>query len=237
MTTVIRNRVTYSKLLCRLGEQANVNRSRVSPRVATRRVTRDHIVLDPHLKSRHSMALSRTTRHPHAQLSLYADGSSSESDSEQTPRQRGKSRANHKRISETQDRSFTEDANPGRVPLKAVNINDDSAEKRRRRKSTKNHIDNSEAGPSNNGRQDDTEDVVAHAHSRHKQALKSNIVETPIIDVPLDVRNSNYEEWMKMAMDNVRPLLDSRPPCTLISMAAENQSGKFMELCVNRLLS
>lgn len=148
------------------------------------------------------MAPSRTTRHPNAQLSLYADGSSSESDNEQTPRQRGKSHANRKRISETQDGTFTEDANLGRVPLKAVNINDDSAEKRRRRKSAKNHIDNSEAGPSNNGRQDDTEDVVAHAHSRHKQALKSNIVETPIIDVPLDIRSSNYEEWMKMAMDN-----------------------------------
>jgi hypothetical protein len=184
------------------------------------------------------MAPSRTTRHPHAQLSLYADGSSSESDNEQTPRQRGKSHSNRKRISESQDRSFTEDADPGRVPLKAVNINDDSAEKRRRRKSAKNHvIDNAEAGPSNNGRQDDTEDAVPHAHSRHKQALKSNIVETPIIDVPLDIRNSNYEEWMKMAMDNVRPLLDPRPPCVLMSMAAENQSGKFMELRVDRLLS
>ena len=157
--------------------------------------------------------MARTTRHPRAQLSLYADGSSSESDDEQTPRQRGKSHANRKRISETQDRSFTEDTKPGRVPLKTVNINDDSAEKRRRRKSAKNYlIDNPEAGPSNNGTQEDTEDTVVHAHSRHKQALKSNIVETPIIDVPLDIRNSNYEEWMKMAMDNVRSILDSRPP-------------------------
>ncbi len=152
------------------------------------------------------MALSRSTRHPHVQLSLYADGSSTESDNEQTPRQRGKSHSNRKRISETHDRSYTEDPNPGRVPLKAVNINDDSAEKRRRRKSAKNHpVDNSEAGPSNSGRQDDTEDGGAYAHSRHKQALKSIIVETPTIDVPLDVQNSNYEEWMKMAMDNVRP--------------------------------
>jgi condensin complex subunit 2 len=184
------------------------------------------------------MAPSRTIRRPNAQLSLYADGSSSESDNEQTPRQRGKSHANRKRISEIQDRSFTEDVNPGRVPLKAVNINDDSAEKRRRRKSAKNHaIDNPEAGPSNSGPQDDTEDAVAHAHSRHKQALKSNIVETPTIDVPLDIRNSNYEEWMKMAMDNVRPLLDSRPPYLLTCMALENQCGKFMELRVDRLLS
>ncbi|KAF8479765.1 condensin complex subunit 2/barren [Russula ochroleuca] len=147
------------------------------------------------------MAPSRSSRHPRAQASLYADGSSSESDSEQTPRQRGKSQAARKRISETQDGSLTEDANPGRVPLKAVNINDDSAEKRRRRKSAKNPTtDNAEAGPST--RQDGTEDAGAHAHSRHKQALKSTIVETPIIDVPLDIRNSNYEEWMKMAMDN-----------------------------------
>ena len=45
------------------------------------------------------------------------------------PRQRGKLHANREpAVSETQDRSFAEDANPGRVPLKAVNINDDSAE-------------------------------------------------------------------------------------------------------------
>ncbi|KAI9511591.1 condensin complex subunit 2/barren [Russula earlei] len=149
------------------------------------------------------MAPSRSTRHPRARLPLYADGSSSEGDNEKTPRQRGKSYTIRKRISDAQDRSFTEDLNPGRVPLKAVNINDDSAEKRRRRKSAKNPtIDSSEAGPSTSSRQDDGEDDGAHEHSRHKQALKSIIVETPIIDVPLDVRNSNYEEWMKMAMDN-----------------------------------
>jgi condensin complex subunit 2 len=183
------------------------------------------------------MAPSRSTRHPRAQLSLYADGSSSESDSEQTPRQRGKSQATRKRISETQDGSFTEDPNPGRVPLKAVNINDDSAEKRRRRKSVKNPtIENAEAGPSTSGRQDGSEDAGVHAHARHKQALKSTIVETPTIEVPVDIRNSNYEEWMKMAMDNVRPL-NSRPSCMLTSLATENQSGKFMELCADRLLS
>ncbi|KAI0295968.1 condensin complex subunit 2-domain-containing protein [Russula brevipes] len=152
------------------------------------------------------MAPSRSTRHPQAQLPLYEDSPSSESDDEQTPRQRGKSQAIRKRISETQGGKnvAAEDANPGRVPLKAVNINDDSAEKRRRRKSAKNTtVDDAEAGPSiSSSRPDDAEDPGAHPHSRHKQALKSIIVETPIIDVPLDVRNSNYEEWMKMAMDN-----------------------------------
>jgi condensin complex subunit 2 len=150
---------------------------------------------------------SRSARHSRAQLPLYADDSSGETDVEQTPRQRGKSQAIRKRISDTRDKSFTDDGNPGRAPLKAVNINDDSAEKRRRRKSAKNPtVENSEAGPSTSGGQDDPEDGTAHAHSRHKQALKSIIVETPIIDVPIDVRNSNYEEWMKMAMDNVCPL-------------------------------
>jgi condensin complex subunit 2 len=182
------------------------------------------------------MAPSRSTRHPPAQLPLYADGSSSESDAELTPRQRGKSQKSRKRVSETQDKSFTEDANPGRMPLKAVNINDDSAEKRRRRKSAKNHsVDDLEAGPSSSARQDDAEDAGAHPHSRHKQALKSIIVETPIIDIPIDIRTSNYEEWMKMAMDNVPPL-DSKPSCLLIPLAIENQSSKFMEHRVDRLL-
>jgi condensin complex subunit 2 len=153
------------------------------------------------------MVPPRSTRHPRAQLPLYADGSSSESDAEQTPRQRSKSQAIRKRISEPHDKSFGDDMNPGRVPLKAVNINDDTAEKRRRRKSAKNTtVDNFEPGPSTSGRQDETEDGATQAHSRHKQALKSTIVETPIIDVPIDIRNSNYEEWMKMAMDNVRSL-------------------------------
>ena len=40
--------------------------------------------------------------------------------------------------------------------------------------------------------------------ARHSRAQL--IVETPTIDVPLDIRSSNYEEWMKMAMDNVSPL-------------------------------
>jgi len=149
---------------------------------------------------------SRPARHPRAQLPLYADDSSGETDVELTPRQHGKSQALRKRVSDTRDSSFTEDGHSGRVPLKTVNINDDSAEKRRRRKSAKNAtVENSEAGPSTSVAQDDPDDGTGHAHSRHKQALKSIIVETPIIDVPVDVRNSNYEEWMKMAMDNVCP--------------------------------
>lgn len=180
---------------------------------------------------------SRSARHPRAQLPLYADDSSGETDVEQTPRQRGKSQAIRKRMSDTRDKSFTDDGNPGRVPLKAVNINDDSAEKRRRRKSAKNPtVENSEAGPSASGGQDDPEDGTAHAHSRHKQALKSIIVETPTIDVPVDVRNSNYEEWMKMAMDNVCPLWFTTIYLFMF-VVSENQSSKLMELRIDRLFS
>ena len=140
-------------------------------------------------------------------------------------------------MSDTRDKSFTDDGNPGRVPLKAVNINDDSAEKRRRRKSAKNPtVENSEAGPSASGGQDDPEDGTAHAHSRHKQALKSIIVETPTIDVPVDVRNSNYEEWMKMAMDNVCPLWFTTFYLFMF-VVSENQSSKLMELRIDRLFS
>jgi condensin complex subunit 2 len=174
------------------------------------------------------MVPSRSTRHPRAQLPLYADGSSSESDAELTPRQRSKSQAIRKRISEPHDKSFGDDMNPGRVPLKAVNINDDTAEKRRRRKSAKNPtIDNFEPGPSTSGRQDEAEDGATQAHSRHKQALKSTIVETPIIDVPIDIRNSNYEEWMKMAMDNVCSLASGLPSCLCLRPQKINQANSW----------
>lgn len=116
-----------------------------------------------------------------------------ENDDEPTPKPQ---RIARKRISEAFDASFTSDS--GRAPLKSVNINDDAAEKRRRRKSTRPVIplDDNEAGPS-------SEDPRAAAHARQKQQLLS-VAEAPAIDVPLDVMNSNFEEWMKMATDNVR---------------------------------
>jgi hypothetical protein len=40
------------------------------------------------------------------------------------------------------------------------------------------------------------------AHSRHKQALKSIIVKTPTINILLDIRNSNYEDWSLDENDN-----------------------------------
>ena len=89
-------------------------------------------------------------------------------------------------------------------------VNDDFEKKHQRRKSAKSpSVENSEAGPSTSdiksGVQDDREDGTGHVHSHHKQAFDSITDETPIIDVPLDIRNLNYKEWIKMAMENVSP--------------------------------
>ena len=105
-----------------------------------------------------------------------------------------------KRVSEAAfDPSLTSDG--GRLQAQRsmnININDDAAEKRRRRKSARPMppTETNEAGSS-------TEDTRAAAHARQKQQLLS-VAEAPAIDVPLDVMNSNFEEWMKMATDNVR---------------------------------
>ncbi|KAG1869523.1 condensin complex subunit 2/barren [Suillus subluteus] len=89
----------------------------------------------------------------------------------------------------------------GRPPLRAVNINDDAAEKRRRRKSNKLAvIENAEAGPSTE-RQDQAESSKA-AQAKLKQQQLNSVAPPPVINVPLDVMSSNFEEWMKMATDN-----------------------------------
>ena len=83
------------------------------------------------------------------------------------------------------DASFSDD----RAPLRAVNINDDAAEKRRRRKSIK-------LVPAIQ-----PEDQPEHAKSKGR--LLTSAAPPPVINVPLDVMSSNFEEWMKMATDNV----------------------------------
>jgi condensin complex subunit 2 len=82
------------------------------------------------------------------------------------------------------DASFDED----RAPLRPVNINDDVAEKRRRRKSIK--------------LVSQPEDLPELAKSKGR--LLTSAAPPPVINVPLDVMSSNFEEWMKMATDNVR---------------------------------
>lgn len=131
---------------------------------------------------------------------LYADDTDNESDPG-TPRP-----ARHgvrKRLSEVhnpENDSFNSDTGV-RQPLRAVNINDDAAEKRRRRKSTKFVLpENAVAGPSSEVN-NDGEAADTSRTARQKQQL--NAVTAPVIDVPPDVMSSNFEEWMKMATDNV----------------------------------
>jgi len=139
------------------------------------------------------MAPSRRARSPSGSQPLYADDTDSESEPE-TPRPH-KSNLK-KRLSEV------DTADGARVPLRNVNINDDAAEKRRRRKSTKIMvIENALAGPSSEGTHD--QDGEQARGSKQKQPL--NTVAPPVLNnVSLDVMSSNFEEWMKMATDNVR---------------------------------
>ncbi|THH28569.1 hypothetical protein EUX98_g5607 [Antrodiella citrinella] len=143
----------------------------------------------------------RTT---HARASKQPKASENGSDTEEdfepdTPKPLSRT-LSKKRLSDVYDTSFSSDT--GRAPLKSVNINDDAAEKRRRRKSAKVIPDNAEAGPSSEGvNAEDREDPRAVAQARQKQQLLA-VAQAPMLDVPLDVKSHKFEEWMKMATDN-----------------------------------
>ncbi|KAI0741530.1 barren [Daedaleopsis nitida] len=114
-----------------------------------------------------------------------------------------------RRISERldSDGSFSLDNSPtnaskARPPLKNVNINDDVAEKRRRRKSAKIALpldpdEESEAGPSSGPH-------AAEAEPAPEAPRGGNLAKqkTPNINVSIDVMTSNFDQWMKMATDN-----------------------------------
>lgn len=134
------------------------------------------------------MPSSRRARIKSPSPPLYAD-SDSEGDEESTPKP--VRHAPRKRLSEAHidpDASFSSD----RAPLRSVNINDDVAEKRRRRKSVK-------VIPVQ-----EPEEQEQAEHGRSKGRLLTSAAPPPVINVPLDVMSSNFEEWMKMATDNVR---------------------------------
>ncbi|KAF8196737.1 condensin complex subunit 2/barren [Mycena galopus ATCC 62051] len=123
---------------------------------------------------------------------LYADDS--DPDEQDTPRP---ARITKKRLSDVHDVSFAD--SPPRQPLKSRNINDDTAEKRRRRKSTKiTIIENAQAGPSN----EPSNDPETSRTARQKQPLNS--VAAPVVEprANLEILSSNFDEWMKMATDN-----------------------------------
>jgi condensin complex subunit 2 len=148
------------------------------------------------------MLASRRTRLPTSSQPLYAGDESDDGTEQDTPRPQR--HGLKKRLSEVYnpdaDASFGSD--PGRVPLRSVNINDDAAEKRRRRKSTKVILPvNAQAGPSSEGAEGDLADTTRAAKQRQQQL--NSVAPPPAINVPLDVMSSNFEEWMKMATDNV----------------------------------
>ena len=145
-----------------------------------------------------------------AQQSLYADSDSDpdeNTDVEETPRAQTRPGKAKKRVSDVFQPNDRNDSSPQRVPFQTVNFNDDEAEKRKRRRSAKlaqtlslideNNGNTAQAEASGTG---DT--PRAAKHLRHKQQLLA-VADTPAIDVPLDVMSSNFEEWMKMATDNV----------------------------------
>jgi condensin complex subunit 2 len=148
------------------------------------------------------MAPTRRARSPQDPHSTHPDDADTDSEPA-TP----KPHKQHlrKRLSEAynleNDTSFTSDS--GR-PQRPVNINDDAAEKRRRRKSTKiTVVENAMAGPSSDGNMD-TDALETSRTAKQKHQLKS-VAPPPVITVSKDVMSSNFEEWMKMATDNVCP--------------------------------
>jgi len=129
------------------------------------------------------------------------NGDTTDSDfEEQTPR----NQKLKKRLSEVirpEDNSGGAGGGKARLPLRSVNINDDAAEKRRRRKSTKiNVIESALAVPPNDVGPQETDQQQAAG----KQKQQLNTVAPPVINVQLDINNAKFEEWMKMATDNVR---------------------------------
>jgi condensin complex subunit 2 len=166
----------------------------------------------------------RTERPPH-------DEDSDDGYEQETPRQ-NKIR---KRLSESNnpDASFGADSEQGsgsgRPPLHAVNINDDAAEKRRRRRSNRNLLDTSQPGPSSDANMESETGELSR--SRNQRPLNS-VIPPPEIAVPLAEMASNYEEWMKMATDNVcRYRLLFSTHYSLMHALPENYGYEHMGFC------
>ncbi|TFK39421.1 condensin complex subunit 2/barren [Crucibulum laeve] len=142
------------------------------------------------------MPPARRARSPKESVPLYADDTDPESEPD-TPRpQKGTLK---KRLSEAYVPDGDGSTESSRPPLRSVNINDDAAEKRRRRKSTKiTVVENAQAGSSSEGNHEQEADTSRTG----KQKLQLKSVAPPMDPVSLDVMSSNFEEWMKMATDN-----------------------------------
>lgn len=131
---------------------------------------------------------------------LYDDDDTDDENQVSTPRQPVTRTGVRKRLSEVH---FADDATD-RPPLRSV-INDDAAEKRRRRKSTKLAVNNDagnlsvDASTSGDATAADTSRTI-----RQKQLLNAVAATAKPIDFGSKAdMNANYEEWMKMATDGV----------------------------------
>ena len=94
-------------------------------------------------------------------------------------------------------------------------MNDDAAEKRKRRQSARIAPleQEPEAGPSNDPRTEERDTARAAALAKQKSQLIT-VDQAPVPTVSLDVMNANYEEWMKMATDNVSARGCTCPRCS-----------------------
>jgi condensin complex subunit 2 len=142
------------------------------------------------------MANSRTARVPTNRVRYVKSDSGEETERESAPKAT-KPSSMRRRRSEVLDKSNHEDGGLSRT--ETVNLNDDAAEKRRRRQSNR----TGGAEPSGTGAPEDVdENGPRNASGRPLQQLQSVVEPTPVIP-----SMDNFEEWMKMAMDGVRILI------------------------------
>ncbi len=105
---------------------------------------------------------------------------------------------------------------PGMIKRRksTIDLNDDKAEKRKRRKSAKQSVlfnDREGLNRSKSGKDGSPEEEEPGALPKTPKVsalaranMLSAVAQTPVPAVPVDILNSKYEEWMKMATDNVK---------------------------------
>jgi hypothetical protein len=104
-----------------------------------------------------------------------------------------------------------------------VRVNDDAAEKRRWRKSTKVYPEGS------------LEQETAGESSKSGRLKQLNSLAAPEIKVSLDIMSSNFEEWMKLTTDNVH--FEAHFLFLFLIVLIENQCSELVEFCTYRLFS
>ncbi|KAJ8515716.1 hypothetical protein ONZ45_g6881 [Pleurotus djamor] len=141
--------------------------------------------------------MARKPRNAEKAQPLYADTDEEFTEPEESPSRPSGSRHLKKRISEAylpgHDASFSLDSQGARP---AVNINDDAAEKRRRRKSAKLTAEGTLGGPSSEGQND------PESRAARQKAQIASVALPAIPDVQININSASYEEWMKLATDN-----------------------------------